>query len=50
VRKLRDVVNNMKDHERRIMDLSTRQAKMPRKDFLKAFPKATRPTSNGSTN
>ncbi|WP_374606034.1 RNA polymerase sigma factor RpoD [Thermomonas sp.] len=37
VRKLRDVVNQVKDHERRILDLSTRQAKMPRKDFLKAW-------------
>ena len=37
VRKLRDVVNQVKDHERRILDLSTRVARMPRKDFIKAW-------------
>ncbi|HSD17515.1 MAG TPA: RNA polymerase sigma factor RpoD [Thermomonas sp.] len=37
VRRLRDVVGQVKEHERRILDLSTRQAKMPRKDFLKAW-------------
>ncbi len=37
VRKLRDVVNQVKEHERRILDLSTRVAKMPRKDFIKAW-------------
>ncbi|MEF9978419.1 MAG: RNA polymerase sigma factor RpoD [Thermomonas sp.] len=37
VRRLRDVVGSVKEHERRILDLSTRQAKMPRKDFLKAW-------------
>ena len=37
VRKLRDAVNQVKEHERRILDLSTRVAKMPRKDFLKAW-------------
>ena len=37
VRKLRDVVGEIKDHERRILDLSTRVAKMPRKDFIRAW-------------
>ncbi|WP_129134888.1 RNA polymerase sigma factor RpoD [Luteimonas sp. YGD11-2] len=37
VRKLREVVNEIKDHERRILDLSTRVAKMPRKDFIRAW-------------
>ena len=37
VRKLREVVNQVKEHERRILDLTTRQAKMPRKDFIKAW-------------
>ena len=37
VKKLRDVVNQVKEHERRILDLSTRVAKMPRRDFLKAW-------------
>ena len=38
LRKLREVVNSIKDHERRIMDICTRSAKMPRKDFLRAWP------------
>ncbi|HEX2596006.1 MAG TPA: sigma-70 family RNA polymerase sigma factor, partial [Luteimonas sp.] len=37
VRKLRDVLGQIKDHERRILDLSTRVAKMPRKDFIRAW-------------
>ena len=37
VRKLREVVSKIKDHERRILDLSTRVAKMPRKDFIRAW-------------
>ncbi|MDH7453022.1 RNA polymerase sigma factor RpoD [Luteimonas composti] len=37
VKKLRDVVGEIKDHERRILDLSTRVAKMPRKDFIRAW-------------
>ncbi|WP_240095470.1 RNA polymerase sigma factor RpoD [Thermomonas flagellata] len=37
VKKLRDVVNQVKEHERRILDLCTRVAKMPRNDFLKAW-------------
>jgi RNA polymerase primary sigma factor len=37
VRNLREVQNKIKDHERRILDLSTRVAKMPRKDFIRAW-------------
>jgi RNA polymerase primary sigma factor len=37
VKKLRDVVGSIRAHERVIMDICVRQAKMPRKDFLKAF-------------
>jgi RNA polymerase primary sigma factor len=38
VRKLRDVVNAVRRHERVIMDVCVRQVRMPRKDFLKLFP------------
>jgi RNA polymerase primary sigma factor len=38
LRKLRDVVNAIKEHERKILDIATRNAKMPRKDFLRAWP------------
>ncbi len=38
VRKLREVINAVRTHERVIMDLCTRLAKMPRRDFLRAFP------------
>ncbi|MFT3808166.1 RNA polymerase sigma factor RpoD [Arenimonas sp.] len=37
-RKLREVVNSIKEHERRVLDIATRDAKMPRKDFIKAWP------------
>src|SRR5690554_2263940 len=37
VRKLRDVAGEIKDHERRILNLSTRVARMPRKDFIRAW-------------
>ena len=37
VRKLREVLGQIKDHERRILDLSTRVARMPRKDFIRAW-------------
>src|SRR6476620_503461 len=37
VRKLREVLGQIKDHERRILDLSTRVAKMPRKYFIRAW-------------
>jgi RNA polymerase primary sigma factor len=38
VKKLRDVVNTIRGHERAIMDIALRHGKMPRKDFLKSFP------------
>jgi RNA polymerase primary sigma factor len=38
LRKLRDVVNAIKEHERKILDIATRNAKMPRKDFIRAWP------------
>jgi RNA polymerase primary sigma factor len=38
VKKLREVVNNIRNHERIISDLCTKHARMPRKDFLKLFP------------
>ncbi len=38
IRKLRDVVNQIKEHERRVLELSTKYAKMPRKDFIRAWP------------
>jgi len=37
VRQLRDVVNQVKAHERRIMDLVVNIAKMPRASFLRVF-------------
>ncbi|MFN7183865.1 MAG: RNA polymerase sigma factor RpoD [Thermomonas haemolytica] len=37
VKNLRESVNAAKEHERRILDLCTRVAKMPRKDFIKAW-------------
>jgi RNA polymerase primary sigma factor len=37
VRKLREVVQQIKDHERRVLHLSTHSAKMPRKDFIRAW-------------
>src|SRR3546814_15345818 len=37
VRKLREVLGEIKDHERRILDLDTRKAKMPRKDFIRSW-------------
>jgi len=38
VRKLREVVNTIRHHERMIMDVCIKQGRMPRKDFLKLFP------------
>jgi RNA polymerase primary sigma factor len=38
VKKLRDVVNTIRTHERAIMDIALKHGKMPRKDFLKSFP------------
>jgi RNA polymerase primary sigma factor len=37
VKNLRDSVAKVKEHERRILDLSVRVAKMPRKDFIRAW-------------
>ncbi|MGY3266130.1 MULTISPECIES: RNA polymerase sigma factor RpoD [unclassified Lysobacter] len=37
VRNLRESVAKVKEHERRILDLSVRIAKMPRKDFIRAW-------------
>ncbi len=37
VRKQREVVQQIKDHERRVLYLSTNSAKMPRKDFIRAW-------------
>ncbi len=37
VRKLREVQGEIKDHERRVLELATRVAKMPRKDFIRAW-------------
>ncbi|MBF6022991.1 RNA polymerase sigma factor RpoD [Lysobacter niastensis] len=37
VKNLREVLSSIKEHERRILDLSTRVAKMPRKDFIRAW-------------
>jgi RNA polymerase primary sigma factor len=38
VRKLREVVNTIRHHERMIMEICIKHGKMPRKDFLKVFP------------
>jgi RNA polymerase primary sigma factor len=38
VRKLREVVNAVRSHERLIMEHCVKHARMPRKDFLRAFP------------
>ncbi|MDZ4349749.1 MAG: RNA polymerase sigma factor RpoD [Xanthomonadaceae bacterium] len=38
IRKLREVVGGIKEHERRVLELCTKYAKMPRKDFLRAWP------------
>jgi RNA polymerase primary sigma factor len=45
VRKLREVVGEIRGHERAITDLCVRQAKMPRKDFLRTFPGAETDTT-----
>jgi len=37
-RKLREVVATVRQHEKHIMDICVRLAKMPRKDFLRSFP------------
>ncbi len=38
VKKLREVVNTIRGHERAILDIAVRLGKMPRKEFLKNFP------------
>jgi RNA polymerase primary sigma factor len=38
VRKLREVVNDIRHHERLLMDIFVKQVKMPRAEFLKSFP------------
>ena len=37
VRKLREVLGQIKNHERKILELSTKKAGMPRKDFIRAW-------------
>jgi len=37
VKRMRDAQGEVKDHERRILDLAVRVAKMPRKDFIRAW-------------
>src|SRR3546814_8837611 len=37
VRNLREVLGEIKDHERRILDPATRKAKMPRKDLIRSW-------------
>jgi len=38
VKKLREVVNTLRNHERHILDLAVKRGRMPRRDFIKAFP------------
>ena len=38
VRKLREVVNDIRHHERVLMDIFVKHVKMPKAEFLKAFP------------
>jgi RNA polymerase primary sigma factor len=38
VKKLREVVNTIRSHERLILDIAVRNGKMPRKEFIKSFP------------
>jgi len=38
VRKLREVVGNIRHHERVLMDIFVKQVKMPKSEFLKSFP------------
>ncbi len=37
VRQVRDVLNQIKEHERRVLYLATHAAKMPRKDFIRSW-------------
>jgi len=36
---LRDIINQVREHERSILDLCVNQAGMPRKEFITSFPK-----------
>jgi RNA polymerase primary sigma factor len=38
VRKMREVVNNIRRHERTLMHIMVKQCRMPRSEFLKIFP------------
>ena len=38
VRKLREVVNNIRHHERALLEIFVKQVKMPKAEFLKTFP------------
>ncbi|WP_266169130.1 RNA polymerase sigma factor RpoD [Dyella subtropica] len=38
VRKLREVVNDIRHHERLLMDIFVKQVKMPKAEFIKTFP------------
>ncbi|MEO7068292.1 MAG: RNA polymerase sigma factor RpoD [Rhodanobacter sp.] len=38
VRKLREVVNNIRHHERALLEIFVKQVKMPKTEFLKTFP------------
>jgi len=38
VRKLREVVNDIRHHERALMDIFVKQVKMPKAEFIKTFP------------
>jgi len=38
VRKLREVVNDIRHHERVLMDIFVKQVKMPKTEFIKTFP------------
>ena len=38
VRKLREVVNNIRHHERALMNICVKQVKMPKTEFIRSFP------------
>ena len=38
VKHLRDIIDRVREHEKKIMTMCVRQAKMPRKDFITTFP------------
>jgi RNA polymerase primary sigma factor len=45
VAQLRDMVNNIRGHERQVMAICVRDAGMPRRDFIASFPKNETNTS-----